>query len=208
MAMSDGIGHVPLAVHLVVVDLGLKGVFHLPRRAAEFYAAAAFRHAVHLKTAVLKPVGDDVQILLAGAESLAELPRRQPFVVLRRRRVLLFRQKLFQRGLLLGAAVEAPAACGPSPARQSTRPRSLASVASGCVVPCRRTSLWLSTACVIRCRGCACAVPAVTEASTPAAANLASHFPKPLWEVLVVMSLRLESAASSVARTCQPLVHI
>ena len=73
-----------LAVQRVVVNLCVKGILHLPRRAAELDAAAAFGHAVHPKTAVQKPVGDDVQILLGCAESLAKLLRSQPLVVVRR----------------------------------------------------------------------------------------------------------------------------
>src|SRR5208283_4944954 len=81
-----GIGYVPLAVHLVIMDLGLKGFFHLPCRAAELYGAAALSYTVNPKTAVLKPVGDDIQILLADAESISKLLRSQPFAVVRRSR--------------------------------------------------------------------------------------------------------------------------
>jgi len=65
--------------------------------AAEADARAAVRDRIDVETLRAKPRADRVDVVLAGAEALADLARREPAVIVGRRRILLILQQLLER---------------------------------------------------------------------------------------------------------------
>src|ERR1700678_1281108 len=80
----------------------MKSLLHLLGRAAEFDPGAAARYALHCETLRLKPRRDPVHVVLANAETLGVLLRREPLVVIGGSWVLLVREQLLKSGLLAG----------------------------------------------------------------------------------------------------------
>jgi len=100
------VGPVLLAVDDVTVDRRLKGFFHFTGRARKLNDLAAVRHVVYQKTVRCKPRRNLLNVLVGGAEQLAELRGREPFVVIGRGLVLLPGQQRLEGGLLRGAALQ------------------------------------------------------------------------------------------------------
>ena len=94
------------AIHQVAVDGGAKRVAHLLGGAAEADRSAGAGHVVDGESGCGEPAYDLVHVGLANAETVAELLRREPVVVLRRGGVLLIGEKPFDPGLLGGRAFE------------------------------------------------------------------------------------------------------
>ncbi len=95
-----------LAIFQILVNLGVKRILHLPGGAAEFDPGAAASHALHFEALRLEPGGQSVHVILAHAEAVGVLFRRQPFVVIGGSRILLVGQQLLKSGLLAGRRLE------------------------------------------------------------------------------------------------------
>ena len=89
-----------LAILQILVDLGMKRILYLLRRAAEFNPGAAAGHALNLQALRLKPRRDSVHVTLAHTETAGILFRCQPLVIIGRSWILLAGQQLLQGGLL------------------------------------------------------------------------------------------------------------
>ncbi len=100
-----GIGPVLLAVDHVLVNCGMQRLLHLAGGAGELHHSAALGRA-HLKSMRLQPRSDGLNVSVAGAELLAEVPGCQPFVIVGRTPVLLVVEKLFQRRFLLRTTLQ------------------------------------------------------------------------------------------------------
>ena len=101
-----GIGVMHLAVHEVVVDLGVERSGDLVLSAAESNVQAAAGGAVDGKALRFQPRGDAIQVVGTDAVCVGVLLGREPLVVLGRSRVLLLGQQLAQRGALGGGRFE------------------------------------------------------------------------------------------------------
>ena len=96
------VGEARRTVDLVLVDAGVQRKRDLSRRAAEGDPVAAARGLLHLKALGRKPRRDLRMVARAQSETGAVLVRRQPFVELRRRGILLVGQQPFQLRPLSG----------------------------------------------------------------------------------------------------------
>ncbi len=100
------VGEVRFAVHCIIVQLDLERRFDLRCIALERDRVAPARHAHHRQSLRLKPARNRVDVRLVHAESIRELLRRQPLMILRRTGSLLRLQKLIEIRLLGGSGRE------------------------------------------------------------------------------------------------------
>src|SRR5712692_5442183 len=85
----DGVGEVLLAVHQVVMDLGIEGKFDLGYGSLEKDLIAAARGALHRETFGLQPGHYFSDVALGHAEAVGVLLRSQPLVIVWRGGILL-----------------------------------------------------------------------------------------------------------------------
>src|ERR1700722_2708541 len=116
------------SIDRVFVNLGVKRLLYLPRRPRKFDQDAAPRRARHLKPVRFQPGCDRLDVLRRRAELRPELLRRQPFVIVRRRIVLLLLQQLPQSRFLVWASLQNQQH---SLHRQACRRRALVELGSG-----------------------------------------------------------------------------
>ena len=95
------VGKVQLALDLVTVNRGMKPVLHLPGIAAEPDPLARPRHLLDFEFLRLQPGNDPGDVARAETEPISVLFRREPLVIVRRCRIALLAEKLFD-GRLLG----------------------------------------------------------------------------------------------------------
>jgi len=101
-----GVGEMNFGAHLVAVDPGMECRLDLARRAAETDKIAAACGVPDGESLRAQPEGDFVQIGRTRPEPVGVGLRRQPIVIVRRCRVLLFRQQLFESGLPIGRRLQ------------------------------------------------------------------------------------------------------
>ena len=80
--------------------------FDLLRGSAEFDLPAAVGMSRYVESMTLEPAHNDADVSGRGAKTFAELLRCEPFMVVRRGRILLFGQETLQIRLLLRAALQ------------------------------------------------------------------------------------------------------
>src|SRR5271170_791233 len=88
------------------VDRRVEGFLDLAGGAGKFEYGAAVGYGGDLESVGLQPGGDFLDVLVGGAELLAELLWREPLMVVRRGLVLLLVEQLFERGFLLRTALQ------------------------------------------------------------------------------------------------------
>jgi hypothetical protein len=95
-----------LAVDLIAMNLGLKGLAHLPSRSAEFDRQPPGVHPVDGQSMRLEPAGHGAHIRVCGSVEAAKLLRLDPLMkggIARRVRIL---KKILKRRLLLRRALQ------------------------------------------------------------------------------------------------------
>ncbi len=101
-----GIGVVGLAVHDVLVNLGVEGIAHLSHAAGELESALAGIDLRDDEAVAAEPGFDGGDVLIGGSELRAELVRGEPLVVVGRAGRVDLRDELAECGLLVRAALE------------------------------------------------------------------------------------------------------
>src|ERR1700733_690005 len=89
-----------LAIFQILVNPGAKSILHLPGRPPEFDPGAAAGHALNLQPLRLEPGRDPIYVILAKAEAVRVLLRREPLMVFGGGWSLLLGQQLFESSLL------------------------------------------------------------------------------------------------------------
>src|SRR5271157_6342923 len=95
-----GIGVMGLAVHDVLMDLGVKCLLHLRRRPAERDVVASARQVRHGETLRFQPICCGAEVGATKAKAIGELLWSEPAVIVGRTPVLLLSQQRVQGGLL------------------------------------------------------------------------------------------------------------
>src|ERR1051326_1058033 len=100
------VGKIHLAVDSVAMQFGAEGVTHLRGRAAERDPVAAARLVRYSEAFGTQPCLDLVEVALAEPKTIGILLRREPLVVIRRRRVLLLGEQSLESGPLAGRLLQ------------------------------------------------------------------------------------------------------
>ena len=95
-----GVGKVHFAIHEVAMNLGAERGLNLRDRPLEEDLIAAVGHSGHRETLRLQPCSDFLDVASTHSETVGELSRRQPLVIVRRRTLLLFLKQFVERSLL------------------------------------------------------------------------------------------------------------
>ena len=95
---SNGVGKMRFPVHLVTVDFSAQRAGYLIRGAAEGDPVTAAGNVVHRQSLRFKPGSELADIAFAQAKSIGKLLGIDPAMVIRRRRFLLFADKLVEFG--------------------------------------------------------------------------------------------------------------
>ena len=93
-----------LAVHVVLVDLGVKGIPHLPGRARNVNRQTGLVNPIDRETLPAQPGQDGFDIFLRRAELPTYLLGRQPMVITRGMGIMQRRDQFLDRVFLGGTA--------------------------------------------------------------------------------------------------------
>ena len=102
----SGVGEAGLSVNQVAMEFGTEGALHLGCSSAEEYASSSAAITVDGQALRFKPGRNFGKVGIAHAKASRVLLRRKPLAIVRRVRVLLFRQQLIDSGLLSGRELE------------------------------------------------------------------------------------------------------
>src|SRR5262249_2853688 len=100
----ERVGLVELAVNLVTTDRRCERLLHLADRSRKLNPAPPAADGVDSKTLAREPIDDLLDVFVGQAETLSELLRSQPPVVVGRSRVLLAREQSLELPIAAGTA--------------------------------------------------------------------------------------------------------